>query len=76
MGAINDSIKIIEMSEQGIDALKAIIDELALSDKDKAAITYGLNLIVWLPKLIGFDPLIWPQNDPFKWPHLGSMALS
>ena len=40
------------MSEQEIDALKAIIDELDLSDEDKAAITYGLNLIVWLPKLI------------------------
>jgi len=52
MGAIKDSMKIIEMSEQEIDALKAIIDELDLSDENKAAITYGLNLIVWLPKLI------------------------
>ncbi len=52
MGAIKDSMKIIEMSEQQIDALKEIIDELALSGEDKAAITYGLNLIIWLPKLI------------------------
>ena len=52
MGAVKDSMKIIEMSEQQIDGLKAIIDELGLSDEDKAAITYGLNLIVWLPKLI------------------------
>lgn len=52
MGAIKDSMKIIEMSEQEIDALKAVIDELDLSDENKAAITYGLNLIVWLPKLI------------------------
>ncbi len=52
MGAIKDSMKIIEMSEQEIDALKAIIDELDLSDENKAAITYGLNLIIWLPKLI------------------------
>lgn len=52
MGAIKDSMKIIEMSEQEIDTLKAIIDEFALSDEDKTAITYGLNLIVWLPKLI------------------------
>lgn len=52
MGAIKDSMKIVEMSEQEIDTLKAIIDELDLSNEDKAAITYGLNLIVWLPKLI------------------------
>ena len=52
MGAIKDSMKIIEMSEQEIDALKAIIDELDLSDENKAAMTYGLNLIIWLPKLI------------------------
>jgi len=52
MGAIKDSMKIVEMSEHEIDALKKIIDELDLSDGDKAAITYGLNLIVWLPKLI------------------------
>jgi len=52
MGAIKDSMKIVEMSEHEIDALKAIIDELDLSDEDKAAISYGLNLIVWLPKLI------------------------
>jgi hypothetical protein len=52
MGAIKDSMKIIEMSEQQIDALKATIDKLGLSDEDKAAITYGLNLIIWLPKLI------------------------
>ena len=52
MGAIKDSMKIVEMSEHEIDTLKAIIDELDLSDENKAAITYGLNLIVWLPKLI------------------------
>ena len=52
MGAIKNSIKIIEKTEQEIDALKAIIDELGLSDEDKAAVTYGLNLIIWLPKLI------------------------
>ena len=52
MGAIKDSMKIIEMSEQEIDALKAIIDELNLPEENKAAITYGLNLIIWLPKLI------------------------
>ena len=45
-------MKIIEMSEQEIDALKTIIDELELTDEHKAAITYGLNLIIWLPKLI------------------------
>jgi len=32
MGAIKDSMKIIEMSEQEIDALKTIIDELTLSE--------------------------------------------
>ena len=52
MGAIKDSIKIIEKSEQEIDALKVIIDGLDLSDEDKSAVTYGLNLIIWLPKLI------------------------
>ena len=46
MGSINDSTKIIEMSEQEIDVLKTIIDELDLSDEDIAAITYALNLIV------------------------------
>jgi len=46
MGAIKDSMKIIEMSEQEIDALKISIDELRLSDEHKAAITYGLNLII------------------------------
>ena len=51
MGAIKDSMKIVEMSEHEIDTLKAIIDELDLSDENKAAITYGLNLIVWLPNL-------------------------
>ena len=52
MGAIKDSMKIVEMSEHEIDTLKAIIDAFDLSDEDKTAITYGLNLIVWLPKLI------------------------
>ena len=52
MGAIKDSMKIIEMSEQEINVLKTIIDELDLSDEYKAAITYGLSLIIWLPKLI------------------------
>ncbi len=52
MGAIKDSMKIIEMSEQEINVLKRIIDELDLSDEYKAAITYGLSLIIWLPKLI------------------------
>ena len=52
MGAIKNSIKIVEMSEHEIDALKNIINELGLSNEDKAAITYGLNLIFWLPKLI------------------------
>ena len=37
MGAIKDSMKIIEMSEQEIDALKTIIDGLKLSDEHKAA---------------------------------------
>ena len=36
MGAIKNSIKIIEKTEHEIDALKAIIDELGLSDEDKA----------------------------------------
>ena len=36
MGAIKNSIKIIEKTEQEIDALKPIIDELGLSDEDKA----------------------------------------
>ena len=44
MGAIKDSIKIVEMSEHEVDTFKAIIDELDLSDEDKAAINYGLNL--------------------------------
>ena len=52
MGAMKDSMKTVEMSEQEIDALKTVIDELDLSNEDKAAITYGLNLIGWLPKLI------------------------
>ena len=45
-------MKIIEMSEQEINVLKTIVDELDLSDEYKAAITYGLSLIIWLPKLI------------------------
>ena len=34
------------------EEVTAIIGELDLSDEDKAAITYGLNLIIWLPNLI------------------------
>lgn len=52
MGAIKDSIKIIEKSEQEIDSLKGVIDKLNLSEDDKAAIIYGLNLIISLPKLL------------------------
>ena len=52
MGAIKDSINIIEKTEEEVDVLKSIINELDLSDEDKAATIYGLNLIVWLPKLI------------------------
>lgn len=52
MGAIKDSMKIVEMSEQAIYALKAIIDGLDLTSEDKEAINYGLNLITWLPKLL------------------------
>ena len=44
MGVIKDSMKIIEMSEQEINVLKTIVDELDLSDEYKAAITYGLSL--------------------------------
>ena len=46
MGEIKDSMKIIEMSEQEIDALKPIINKLDLSDEEKAAITNGLSLIL------------------------------
>lgn len=44
MSALKDSIKIIEMSGQEIDALKAIVDKFDLSDEHKAAITYGLKI--------------------------------
>lgn len=52
MGALKESIKLIEKSEAEINALKATVRKMDLSDDDIETIIYGLNLIGWLPKLI------------------------
>ena len=52
MGAIKDAIKIVEKTPEEIEAIKAEIKKSGLPDETVTMLMYGLNLILWLPKLI------------------------
>ena len=52
VGAIKDAIKIVEKTPEEIEAIKAEIKKSGLPDETVTMLMYGLNLILWLPKLI------------------------
>ncbi len=52
MGMIRDAIKIVEKTPEEIDAIKAEVQKAGLPDETVTVLMYGLNLILWLPKLL------------------------
>jgi transposase len=52
MGMMRDAIKSIEKTPEEINGIKGEIQKAGLPDETVAVLMYGLNLILWLPKLI------------------------
>lgn len=52
MGGIKDAIKIIDKTPEEIEQIKAGVNKSGLPEESKTVAIYGLNLILWLPKLL------------------------
>ena len=52
MGGFRDAVKIIDKTPEELEQIKADVKKAGLPEETVTVILYGLNLILWLPKLL------------------------
>ncbi len=52
MGGIKDALKIVEKTSDELEQIKSDVKKAGLPEETVTMVMYGLNLIMWLPKLI------------------------